>query len=144
MRAQVRLAKNLLRDVLRRWLLGKPASVANIRHLVATADGMAHALRAGDVAAVGMHLTHYWEQKKRMCDAEPARVTAMLDALYARELIYGASLTGAGGGGFMLVVTRRPHAREELASALAGSGAVLHDVAVDSDGLTVSIDKDVE
>lgn len=139
---KVRLAKNLLRDVLRRWLLGRPASVRNMHALLATADGMAKALVAADIDSVGAHLRQYWEQKKRMCDAEPGYVTATLKVLYDRQLISGASLAGAGGGGFLLVVTRRPHARAELADALSGAGIrdlAFHDVAVDEVGMELSL-----
>ena len=99
--------------MLRRWHLGRPASVANIASLVATADAMASALRAGDIPAVGCHVADYWAQKKRMCDAEPPAVSRMLGAMHAKGLLHGASLAGAGGGGFLLAVTKRPHARKE-------------------------------
>ena len=74
-----------------------------------------------------------------MCDAEPAAVAQMLEKLYAQRLIHGASLAGAGGGGFLVLVTRRPHARAELEAALSGTGAVFYDVAVDGDGLELSV-----
>ena len=115
-----------------------PASVANIASLRTTADAMADALVRGDVASVGAYLADYWSQKKRMCEAEPPGVTAMLAALYGRGLIYGGALTGAGGGGFLIVVTKRPNARAELAAALAGTAAEFYDVAVDGEGLVVS------
>ena len=138
---QVRLAKNLLRDVLRRWLLGRPASVANIAALVETAHDMADALSAADVPGVGAHLSAYWAQKKRMCHAEPPAVARMLAALRERDVIHGGALAGAGGGGFLLVVTKRPHARAELAAALADMPAAeLHDVAIDGEGLALSVD----
>ena len=137
---QVRLAKNLLRDVLRRWLLGRPASVSNIGELIATARAMASALHAADIAAVGAHLDDYWAQKRRMCDAEPVEVARMLQSLRSKGLIYGGSLAGAGGGGFLLVITRRPHARDELAEALAGTSAEIYEAAIDCDGLVLSIE----
>ena len=140
---QVRLARNLLRDVLRRWLLGRPASVANIAALVDTAHSMAQALSAGDVPAVGQHLAAYWEQKKKMCDAEPERVAQMLDALFRKGVIHGGALAGAGGGGFLLVVTVRPHARAEVEEALSGGEpplAEIVEVDVDREGLTLSVE----
>ena len=173
---QTRLAKNLLQDVLRRWLLGRPASVANIRGLVDNADEMARALEAADMAAVGRALgtcvgraprtlescvlppplpaaarwltpggrplcARYWEQKKLMCEAEPPKVTRILAKLRDAELIHGASLTGAGGGGFLLVVTRQPDAGAELRRALADEeGVTFHGISVYEDDLAVRLE----
>ena len=137
---QTRLAKSLLQDVLRRWLLGRPASAANVEALVGTADAVAAALTAGDVPAIGGALRSYWGQKMRMCDAEPACVTRLLQAMYERGLIHGGALAGAGGGGFLLVVTREPHARAVLAPLVAAEGMELHEISVDDDGLTLSLD----
>ena len=139
----VRQAKHLLRDVLRRWLLGRPQSVSNVERLLRTADKMATALRADNVVDIGRHLAEYWQQKKQMCNgAEPDYVRALLDVLYREDLILGASLTGAGGGGFLLVVTREPGSRARLQAALAAGsieGVEFHDVAVDDVGMQLSL-----
>ena len=95
-------------DVLRRWYSANPAILANVHALVSNAHAMERALLDGDVAAVGACLDAYWAQKKIMCDAEPEAVTRMLAKV--RPLVFGATLAGAGGGGFMLLVTREPHA----------------------------------
>ena len=68
-----------------------------------------------------------------MCDAEPEAVSRMLAKL--RPLVHGATLTGAGGGGFLLLVTKEPDAREAVRAALADEQVVLHDVSVDEEGL---------
>ena len=140
---QVRLAKNLLRDVLNRWLLGKPKSVNNIANLVSTADAMAKAIREADIPSIGVRLADYWRQKKNMCDAGPPAVTSMIGRLHEKDLIHGAELTGAGGGGFLLVVTKKPRARASLEAALEGMGVEFYDLAVDGEGLAVAIDGEV-
>ena len=122
-----------LQDVLRRWYSANPAILANVRALVANAATLEDALVAGDVEAVGRCVGAYWEQKKRMCDAEPEAVSRMLAKL--RPLVHGATLTGAGGGGFLLLVTKEPDAREAVRAALADEQVVLHDVSVDEEGL---------
>lgn len=55
-------------------------------------------------------MNRYWQQKKAMAPGcEPAAVRNMMDAL--EPMAYGQSLAGAGGGGFLFVLTR--HAQEE-------------------------------
>ncbi len=139
---KTRLARNLLRDVVRRWLLGRPPSVRNVRRLDETAANMALALGAGDVAEVGRLLSAYWEQKKRMCEAEPPSVARMLTTLRKQKLIHGGALAGAGGGGFLLVVTREPRARAALERALDDEGVTCHRVTIDDVGLRLSFGDD--
>lgn len=47
---------------------------------------------------------------------EPASVKAMMEAL--RPLVLGQTLAGAGGGGFLYVLTREPGQREEVLRVL--------------------------
>ena len=98
---------------------------------------MEAALLSGDVAAVGAHLDAYWEQKKLMCDAEPPAVARMLAAL--RPLVFGASLAGAGGGGFMLLVTKEPDAGEAVRHALREEAAAVHGVSMHALGMHVEV-----
>jgi fucokinase len=111
---------------------------------------MAAALAARDARAVGAALSLYWEQKKGMAPAaEPPEVTLLLRLLREAGLVHGASLTGAGGGGFMVVVLRNAGARgaEEVAALLRrhpqlrNSGFRTHRCAVDTEGLTVAVER---
>ena len=88
--------------------------------------------------AVGACLSAYWAQKRRMCDAEPRRVTQLL--LKLAPLIDGASLCGAGGGGFMLLVTKEPDAAHAIEKSLCGEGAELYPVAIAEEGLSLTIE----
>lgn len=56
-----------------------------------------------------------------------------------RPLVHGATLCGAGGGGFMLLITRTPNARSAVESALAGEAATVHAVAIHTTGLRVRV-----
>lgn len=47
---------------------------------------------------------------------EPASVRAMMEAL--RPLVLGQSLTGAGGGGFLFLLTREPRQQEVVLQVL--------------------------
>ena len=134
---KTRLARNLLQDVLRRWYSAHPTILANVKALVANAAALELAVRADDIALVGASLDAYWSQKKLMCDAEPPSVTRMLAKL--RPLCHGASLAGAGGGGFMIIVTRDSDARAAVEAALAGEPCTVHAVAIHEGGLQTTI-----
>jgi D-glycero-alpha-D-manno-heptose-7-phosphate kinase len=68
-------------------------------------------LRGGDVDAIGPAMRESWEAKRKLAagvsnDAVDAAVTRALDAGAS-----GAKLTGAGGGGFLLVICPPEHQR---------------------------------
>jgi fucokinase len=143
---QTRLAKNLLQRVLRQWAMRENSITQTVAELRANAVAMAAALRARDAAGVGAALSAYWEQKKRMAPmAEPPAVTLMLAAL--RPLLHGASLCGAGGGGFLVGVAREPgegmlaRVRAALrgADAEIGGGWEVIAAGVDDVGLALQI-----
>lgn len=48
--------------------------------------------------------------------SEPASVKAMMEAL--RPLVLGQSLAGAGGGGFLYLLTREPLQRQAVLQVL--------------------------
>jgi fucokinase len=141
---KTRLAKNLLQRVLRAWALRGRAVTQLVAGLRSNAVVMASQLMAGDVAHIGASLSTYWAQKKRMAPlAEPAEVTAMLSVM--EDLIHGASLTGAGGGGFLVGLTKKPRSVAEIAGRLASHPKTshlkysVHAAAVDQTGLELVI-----
>ena len=75
-------------------------------------------LRSGDVDAVGAAVRESWEAKRKLASGVS---TDQIDAAVARALGAGASgakVTGAGGGGFLLVICpmeRQPAVRHALA-----------------------------
>lgn len=57
------------------------------------------------------------QQKKVMAPGcEPASVRAMMEAL--KPLVLGQSLAGAGGGGFLFLLTREPRQKEMVLQVL--------------------------
>ena len=70
-----------------------------------------------------------------MCEAMILRSQVSRMLAKVRPLVHGATLTGAGGGGFLLLVTKEPDAREAVRAALADEQVVLHDVCIDQQGL---------
>ena len=69
-------------------------------------DDMVTALREGDYNALGKMATRYWELR---CIIDPEATNETLQHLFqAREiseLCEGGMLTGAGGGGFALMIS---------------------------------------
>ncbi|MFA6110831.1 MAG: hypothetical protein WDA75_18885 [Candidatus Latescibacterota bacterium] len=81
-------------------------------------DEMVAALRAGDYPALGGLATRYW---KLRCTLDPGATNDTLQHLFdgpeLREVSEGGLITGAGGGGFALLIARAG-AGEELRARL--------------------------
>ncbi|KAJ9459053.1 Bifunctional fucokinase/fucose pyrophosphorylase [Diplonema papillatum] len=144
-----RLARNLLQSVVRRWASRHPTVVTAVAHLKQTAEAVREHLQgkaasgATDGAAsaefIGKHLSDYWAQKQTMAGpgCEPDVVVAATTAW--KDHLHGYSLCGAGGGGFLLLVTKQPDATEILKRVdFRGSSEIsFHTVDIDVQGLTV-------
>ncbi|KAM4637933.1 L-fucose kinase isoform 12-T22 [Amazona ochrocephala] len=139
---KTRLARNLLQDVVRNWYARLPSAVQNADALVSNAEECAQALRQGNLPLIGKCLDCYWQQKKCMAPGcEPLAVGRMMDAL--RPYAYGQCLAGAGGGGFLYVLTRAPRQKEALHRILAKTEGLgnfsIHSVEVDTGGFSVKV-----
>ncbi|XP_033823761.1 L-fucose kinase [Periophthalmus magnuspinnatus] len=137
---KTRLARNLLQDVVRSWYSRLPHMVQNAQQLVANAEECAKACLAGSLSGLGACLGRSWQQKKVMAPGcEPASVRLMMEAL--RPLVLGQSLAGAGGGGFLYILTKLPQQREEVINALNSTSGLgdfsVHSVELDMEGITV-------
>ena len=142
---RARLARNLLQNVVRRWYSRLPEIVETVKRLTETAVEAANAIEQEDIVKLGECLSNYWTQKKCMAEGcEPEFVKQMRQSF--DEYIHGCSLAGAGGGGFMGVITKEPNAmgvlQEQLDSlSLNIPGQTIHACTVDMEGLTVVIEK---
>ncbi|XP_076989103.1 L-fucose kinase isoform X1 [Tamandua tetradactyla] len=139
---KTRLARNLLQDVLRSWYARLPAVVENAHSLVQQTEVCAEAFRQGNLPLLGQCLTSYWEQKKRMAPGcEPLAVRRMMDVLAPH--VHGQSLAGAGGGGFLYLLTKEPQKKEALEAVLAKTEGLgnysVHLVEVDTQGLSLQL-----
>ncbi|XP_055477454.1 L-fucose kinase isoform X2 [Psammomys obesus] len=139
---KTRLARNLLQDVLRNWYARLPAVVQNARRLVRQTEKCAEAFRQGNLPLLGQYLTSYWEQKKLMAPGcEPLAVKRMMNVL--APYAYGQSLAGAGGGGFLYLLTKEPRQKEAVEAVLAKAEGLgnysVHLVEVDTQGLSLQL-----
>ncbi|ELT87342.1 hypothetical protein CAPTEDRAFT_168598 [Capitella teleta] len=140
---KTRLARNLLQNVIRNWYARNPEIVATEDELVENAKDCAKAFENGDLQSVGGCLSNYWRLKKKMAPgSEPIAATRMISAL--QPYIWGISLAGAGGGGFMFVFTKKPNdiaTVTDVLSSLPGSENVtIHQATVDNEGMTLTIE----
>jgi len=115
---QQRLAKNLLRAVMGRWMARDPEMVWIQEEIGRLAVAMREALEAGDVDGFGVLLGEHWGLNKRM---DPGCTNPFIDELFEvmEPHIKGGKLAGAGGGGFVIVVARDVQAARDLPVALA-------------------------
>jgi fucokinase len=138
---QQRLAKNILRAVMGRWLARDPAMVSILGDIAKLALGMRGALAGGDLDGLGTLLGDHWALNKRM---DPGCTNPFIDDLFARvaPFIRGGKLAGAGGGGFALMLARSPEAvpllRELVAAHYPGTSVALWHCIVPDEGLRVS------
>lgn len=148
---KTRLAKNILRNVLRRWALRTPTIKKTVAGLVKGAQDSRQAILNSDLDRVGRSLSEYWEYKKSMAGeesgAEPLIVREVLAALHRRGVVRGGSLCGAGGGGFMVLLkaagVTTDHLRKVLAEELPEESEVSnftwHDCKISDAGLSTRV-----
>jgi fucokinase len=134
-----RMAKDLLRQVVSRYLARETATVQVLHSIKTLALEMSYALAEGDWKHLGELLDRHWRLNQIL---DPHTANAPINAILerARPWIHGAKLAGAGGGGFLMLLARDEEAagalRRELAQDTAGQGSVVS-FRLATDGLRV-------
>jgi len=137
-----RLAKNILQQVVGRYLDRNRSSLDTLRQIGASAFEVADALTCKDIPRFGRCLDLAWELNKKL---DPNSTNAQIDALVDRVQphIYGTKLLGAGGGGFMLMICKSPQDASEVLNMLnenpPNERARFFDFDISDDGLTVTV-----
>lgn len=103
---QRRLARNLLRDVVTRYITNEPASLEahyNIRQLAAL---MRFELEKGNVDGFAELLNQHWQESQRI---DSGSTNTCIDMIFMSidDLCAGKMICGAGGGGFLQVVLKK-------------------------------------
>jgi galactokinase/mevalonate kinase-like predicted kinase len=113
-----RMAKDLLRQVVTRYLARETATIQVLHSIKTLAVEMSYAMAEGEWKHLGELLDRHW-QLNQVLDPHTtnAPINAILDR--ARPWIYGAKLAGAGGGGFLMLLARDSEAAAALRSALS-------------------------
>ena len=123
--AQRRLARNLLREVVGRYIGNEPKSVYALDKIQEIAQKMKTELENGRVDNFAKLLDEHWELSK-MIDENSSNT--LIDYIFSsiEEFIDGKLVCGAGGGGFLQVILKkgvdRNTVRERLLSVFEDNG----------------------
>jgi fucokinase len=142
---QQRLARDILRRVLGRWLGREPACIALMEDLRRNARNLRAAMLRGHWLTIAREISRYWQIKKELY---PGTTTPTIDVLLLelRGLYLSAGLAGAGGGGFVYFFckdAKQAHKlRETLAqrSARPGSLGAVYETQINRTGLRVTVE----
>jgi D-glycero-alpha-D-manno-heptose-7-phosphate kinase len=125
----------VIEDQTNRATSGADETLEGLRAQKALAIDMKAALLTGELNDFGALLGEAWIQKKRM---SPFITNAHIDELYELALSKGAlggKITGAGGGGYILLFCEFTK-KHRVMEALEFAGAAVTEFAFDSKGLT--------
>lgn len=139
---QKRMARNILRNVVGRYLARDAVALSTVEALKSSALEMKAALDAQDVDAFAQGIERYWTLKKQI---DPESTNAHIEALLASvdRWTAGRVLPGAGGGGFVFFVARDAEAasriRRQLEAHPPHPTARFFDFDVNASGLKVTV-----
>ena len=114
---QRRLARNLLRDVVGRYIGNEPDTVYALNEIQKNAALQRFELERGNVDAFAELLSRHWELSN-MIDA--GSTNTLIDQIFdsVDDLLDGKMVCGAGGGGFLQVVLKKGVTKEQLQDRL--------------------------
>jgi D-glycero-alpha-D-manno-heptose-7-phosphate kinase len=116
----------------------RTATTALMQGIHQIGQAMADVVREGRAQDVGPLLAEHWRLKRRLSD----RVTSPeIDRTYHAALDAGADggkLIGAGGGGYLLVSSPSPSQTVQIRDAMAGIGAGVTAVGLDTVGVSLN------
>jgi galactokinase/mevalonate kinase-like predicted kinase len=137
-----RMAKNILQNVVGRYLDRDPEAIAIIHRLKEGAECMKDDLAGGDIDAFGRGVELYWYLKKQL---DPGSTNARIEGLLqpVNRYLTGKTLAGAGGGGFIFMVAKdaaaAAKAKKLLEQRPPNKMARFFDFDVDNRGLVVTV-----
>jgi galactokinase/mevalonate kinase-like predicted kinase len=137
-----RLAKNILHEVVARYLNRDREAIATLRDIGRLARDVMDTFICKDIERFGHLMDVAWQLNKRL---DPNSSSEEIEALFTRVRphVYGGKLLGAGGGGFMLMVCKSPEdaaaVRRLLEADPPNPRARFFDFAVSNAGLVVTV-----
>ncbi len=114
---QRRLARNLLRDVVGRYIGNMPDTVYALNEIQRNAALQRFELERGNIDAFAELMTEHWKLSQ-MIDAGSSNT--LIDQIFdsVDDLLAGRMICGAGGGGFLQMVLKRGATKEQLQARL--------------------------
>ncbi len=110
---QRRLARNLLRDVVGRYVGNEADSVFAHKEIQKVARQMKVALIKGDIDEFARLLDYHWELSKKIDEGTTNTLLEQI-LLTIDDLIDGRFISGAGGGGFFQVILKKGVTKEKV------------------------------
>ena len=114
---QRRLARNLLRDVVGRYVGNIPDSLQALQDVQKTAALMKFELERDNVDGFAKLLNEHWELSKKI---DAGSTNTLIDQIFAsiEEYIDGKLVVGAGGGGFLQAILKKGVDKQEVRKRL--------------------------
>lgn len=114
---QRRLARNLLRDVVGRYVGGIEEAVEVLYEIQQTAVLMRFEIEKGNVDRFATLLNRHWELSKKL---DSGCTNTCIDMIFhsVEDLIDGKMICGAGGGGFLQVILKKGITPDDLQKRL--------------------------
>jgi len=137
-----RMAKNILRNIVGKYLDRDVVTLKTISQLREKSVEMKEELDHRNIDAFGKNIAEVWELNKTL---DPGTSNKEIEAILSKisHLIHGAKLLGAGGGGFLFMVTKGIEETQEVKQILtnepSNERARFFDFDVDPEGLKVSV-----
>ncbi len=121
---QRRLARNLLRDVVGRYVGNEPDSIFALEEIQKTAVLMRFELERGNVDKFAKLLDYHWDLSKKV---DAGSSNTLIEQIFAsiEDYIDGRLVCGAGGGGFLQVILKKGVTKQQVSDRL-------HEVFMDS------------
>ena len=110
---QRRLARNLLRDVVGRYVGNEPDSLYALNEIQRVAALMRFELERGNVDEFAKLLEQHWSLSQKI---DASSTNSLIDQIFASidDLIDGRMVCGAGGGGFLQVILKKDKTKEQV------------------------------
>lgn len=136
-----RVAKSVLHEIVRGMFLNSGPRLEVLRAIGANVAPTAEAIQREDIHGLGTCIRRSWELNQELDPGtNPPAVQAILDKI--EDLVEGAKLLGAGGGGFLFIVAKGPDAARRIRDILRddppSSRARFYDFRVSPIGLEVT------
>jgi D-glycero-alpha-D-manno-heptose-7-phosphate kinase len=131
---KVRLSSRIIEDQVGRYERGEADSVAALREIKGLATEMKDCLLRREWARFGCLLHEEWQHKKKMSDRISSPELDDLYDLARRSGAIGGKITGAGGGGYMMLFCEFDK-KHTVAEALRAKGCETREVALEPNGL---------
>ncbi len=110
---QRRLARNLLRDVVGRYIGSDPDALYALDEIQKVAVLMGFELKRGDIDAFAALMSRHWELSRQL---DVGSSNTLIDQIFESidDLIDGRMICGAGGGGFLQAVLKKGIRKERV------------------------------